>query len=428
MVDEYKSPRVILYYTHNKLEEGLAGAVRKRLNKICGPIPIYSVSQQPLKFGKNICVGEKPLTYQTMYEQIRDGLKAIPANSIVYLCEHDVFYHASHFAMLPKDNRHVWFNTNRYYWAPGMNGFYPARGKRALSQGVAYRDCWLRHVEDRLEEWKTNPETKMKVSYFNYRSERPNVDVRNGQNLTIAGHYKRKHERGELPNETNLPGWGTVKHFLSVVGYAPAVGLKEEKLNAQAYLAKKYGRRMPQPSPIRCPGLKRRSLPKIWQACGYSKGAEVGVRQGHFSEIICKAMPGLSLSCVDIWGEYYHFDSEYGKENLALCKKRLAPYKVEFINKPSVEAAMSMEDNALDFVYIDADHRFDYVMEDLIWWNRKVRPGGIVSGHDYYRFRNAGVVPAVDVFTYNHDIREWFITDEKEASFFWVKPDKDGFH
>ncbi len=80
-----------------------------------------------------------------------------------------------------------------------------------------------------------------------------------------------------------------------------------------------------------------------------------------------------------------------------------------------------MPDESLDFVYIDADHRFDYVMEDLIAWGRKVRKGGIISGHDYYRFRNAGVVPAVDVYTHCHYVGEWFITDEKEASFFWVK-------
>jgi len=61
-------------------------------------------------------------------------------------------------------------------------------------------------------------------------------------------------------------------------------------------------------------------------------------------------------------------------------------------------------------------------MEDIITWSRKVRSGGIVSGHDYYRFRNAGVVPAVDVYTHAHGIHEWVITDEREASWFWVKP------
>jgi hypothetical protein len=77
----------------------------------------------------------------------------------------------------------------------------------------------------------------------------------------------------------------------------------------------------------------------------------------------------------------------------------------------------------LDFVYIDGHHGFDYVMQDLIEWSKVVRPGGIVSGHDYYRFRWAGVVPAVDAYTHAHQIHEWFITDEKETTFFWARPE-----
>ena len=77
---------------------------------------------------------------------------------------------------------------------------------------------------------------------------------------------------------------------------------------------------------------------------------------------------------------------------------------------------------SLDFVYIDGNHHFDFVMQDIIEWSKKVRAGGVVSGHDYYRFRNAGVVDAVNTYTHAHQIWEWFITDEpKEKSFFWAK-------
>ena len=87
----------------------------------------------------------------------------------------------------------------------------------------------------------------------------------------------------------------------------------------------------------------------------------------------------------------------------------------------SEEAAPKIPDASLDFVYIDGDHSFDFVMLDLILWARKVRPGGMISGHDYYRFRNGGVVPAVDVFSRQHGIQHWFLTDERTPSFFWLK-------
>jgi len=50
-----------------------------------------------------------------------------------------------------------------------------------------------------------------------------------------------------------------------------------------------------------------------------------------------------------------------------------------------------------------------------------VRKDGVVSGHDWYRFKNAGVVEAVEIYTHMHRINEWFLTDEKTPSFFWAK-------
>ena len=85
------------------------------------------------------------------------------------------------------------------------------------------------------------------------------------------------------------------------------------------------------------------------------------------------------------------------------------------------DASRYVDDGSLDFVYIDGGHDFDNVMLDLILWSPKVRSGGVVSGHDYYRFRAAGVAPAVDVYTQQHRITQWFLTDERTPSFFWVQ-------
>lgn len=196
---------------------------------------------------------------------------------------------------------------------------------------------------------------------------------------------------------------------------------------ANAYLRQKWARRMPQPSPVRCPGFRRKHLPALFREMGLVRGAEVGVREGVFSEALCRGIPDLDLLCVDLWDAYYHFGSAEGRRHYETAVARLAPYNARLVKATSMAGAALVEDGSLDFVYIDADHRFDYVMQDLIEWSKKVRPGGIVSGHDYYRFRNAGVVPAVDTYTHCHYIEEWYICDEKEASFFWVRPeDRDG--
>jgi len=418
LVDCFQSPRVIVYYTDSQLAEPLASAVRKRLQKVCGPIPIVSVSQTPLKFGKNVCLGEQPRKYKSVYEAMLAGVKATPPGSIVYLVEHDVFYHPSHFAFLPPERGKLYFNENRYYYTRGHERFEKARGKVALSQCVAWREDLIQHAEERLSvspnditESFSAWQKRSSLETVTFVSNRPNVDILHGANLTLKGQKKLRYMKGERGTVRDLPGWGRPPHFCSVVGYSTD--------DVRVLLHEKFSRLLPQVSPIRCPKLKRGWLPKLFQMAGH-KGAEIGVRDGAFSEEICKVVRGEHV-CVDIWDEYYHFDKDYGRKNLEACRERLKPYNVRYIEKPSVEAAAEIDDESLDYVYIDADHRFDYVMEDLIAWGRKVRPGGVIAGHDYYRFRNAGVVDAVDLYTRMHGVQEWFVTDEKESSFFWVK-------
>ena len=69
-----------------------------------------------------------------------------------------------------------------------------------------------------------------------------------------------------------------------------------------------------------------------------------------------------------------------------------------------MEAVLDYDTGFFDFVFIDGDHKFDFVMEDLIGWARKVRSGGIVAGHDYYHFHKSGVIQAVNIYTEIHRI------------------------
>jgi len=53
----------------------------------------------------------------------------------------------------------------------------------------------------------------------------------------------------------------------------------------------------------------------------------------------------------------------------------------------------------IDMLFIDGDHRFESVQKDILWGIRKVRSGGIISGHDYYDKDGwQGVKQAVDKF------------------------------
>ena len=94
----------------------------------------------------------------------------------------------------------------------------------------------------------------------------------------------------------------------------------------------------------------------------------------------------------------------------------------------SMEAVQDVAEDSLDFVYIDGNHLFDFVMQDLIEWSKRVRSGGIVSGDDYYaldqkRWVGGGVVEAVQAYTNAHRIPIWYIfAGHKSTDFMWVKP------
>lgn len=195
------------------------------------------------------------------------------------------------------------------------------------------------------------------------------------------------------------------------------------------YLHQRFNPRDDHISPVRIKGFRREHLAQLFAELGFKTGAEVGVAEGIYSRVLCETIPDLRLYAVDLWAPYKRGFSdariknqEMQDEALALAHEKLDKYNVAFIQKPSLQASFEISDESLDFVYIDGDHAFDYAMMDIILWSYKIKPGGIVSGHDAYRFRGAGVVDAVSAYTHCHKIHEFYLCDEREISWFWVRP------
>lgn len=72
----------------------------------------------------------------------------------------------------------------------------------------------------------------------------------------------------------------------------------------------------------------------------------------------------------------------------------------------SVQASRQFDDESLDFVFIDADHEYESVKADIAAWWPKVKPGGILAGHDF-----APEFPGVE-----QAVREFFNKDLKWGS------------
>jgi len=185
-----------------------------------------------------------------------------------------------------------------------------------------------------------------------------------------------------------------------------------------------------QKSPLALP-IDRVALAKTFADLDLNVGAEVGVEQGIYADLLLTANPNLTLYAIDAWQHYRGYRDHVNQTKLdgfeQTTRQRLAPHKHgEVIKGFSAEVVRDFPEGSLDFVYLDANHAFDFIMEDLIHWGRRVRRGGIIAGHDFIRQSHVWVVQAVHLYAYGHGIETWFTTTEpptgETRSFVLVKP------
>lgn len=166
---------------------------------------------------------------------------------------------------------------------------------------------------------------------------------------------------------------------------------------------------------------KRDVLAKVFAEAGFTKGVEIGTKRGDYAKLLCNANPNLHLTCVDPFFAYGGVNQAYQDKMREDAARNLEMCNVTMLKKTSMEALHSFSDESLDFVFIDGAHDYDNACVDLIFWAYKVRPGGIISLHDWMAGHGAGVMQAINGYTHCHAINPWYVTREKEATAFWVK-------
>ena len=143
--------------------------------------------------------------------------------------------------------------------------------------------------------------------------------------------------------------------------------------------------------------------------------AEIGVMHGGFSKLILGKWKGKTYYMVDLWKpqdkavyredtEGVPYEARY-EECVALAAKHKG---TKIIRDYSVAAAKTIKDESLDWVFIDANHAYGPVLEDMDAWFPKLKKGGLFSGHDYGHNTTpphwCEVQPAVDRWMAEHKI------------------------
>jgi predicted O-methyltransferase YrrM len=131
-------------------------------------------------------------------------------------------------------------------------------------------------------------------------------------------------------------------------------------------------------------------IPFLRQMGNNLVGCEIGVCHGFTTEYMVKSLSNIcKIYAVDHYPSFVDWDgtrvtAERQEETKQRCERRLAPYrdKISLHYEDSATFSTTIEDDSLDFVFIDGDHSYEAVLRDCRLYWPKVKNGGLFAGHD----------------------------------------------
>lgn len=145
---------------------------------------------------------------------------------------------------------------------------------------------------------------------------------------------------------------------------------------------------------------------------------EIGVCKAQYAELILHTSGVQDYIGVDSWStreadsypDIANVKTHSQLDNLALAAERMSmfPTRAHLLRMDSLSAAALFRDSSVDVVYIDAMHHHAAVLADMTAWWAKLRPCGLLAGHDYLLDVIDGTIftvrPAVLEFARQHRV------------------------
>ena len=199
----------IIYYTCNVEPEPFATNVRKILRKNSGDLPIISVSQKPLDFGDNICVGGVSMNEYNEWRQVKLGCEKA-TTPFVIVAEADALYPPSYFDFLPDKLDRIY----RYNPIWIMRTGRPFYLKKDWTEGaqILGREYFISLINKALEGQPMWTEGYAQISkekevfpykQWDYYYGDPVISVKTGYGMRTHTGTQRK-----TKGEYSLPFWG----------------------------------------------------------------------------------------------------------------------------------------------------------------------------------------------------------------------------
>jgi hypothetical protein len=156
--------------------------------------------------------------------------------------------------------------------------------------------------------------------------------------------------------------------------------------------------------------------------------AELGVHQGNFSKEILDIVRPKELYLVDYFkGCVMSGDKDGYNETTVNLEEQYKALKILYRNKGNVkivksstkEFLESLPNFYLDAIYIDANHSYHAVSEDLDLSIQKVKQKGYILGHDYTElYGSGGTIVAVNEFVQKNNLILNYLSKDRCPSYF----------
>lgn len=209
-----KHNATILYYTSNREHPDFEKRIIDNLLKVCGDLPIISISQYPIDLGKNICVGDVGTSGFNMFRQVQIGLEAANTDFVIS-AEADCVYPPDYFEFRPPRLDACFRNSNLYVM-PDHRDYFFRKPEGATHAQIVGREYYLKRLKELFKgapQWSTEEKNFPKERWGKedifdhieyWQTKNPVFQIKTHRSMRYYTHS----ERIPIPS---LPYWGEGK-------------------------------------------------------------------------------------------------------------------------------------------------------------------------------------------------------------------------
>jgi len=193
----------VIYYTSNQEKKEFEQKIRAKLFEAIGELPLISVSQKPIEFGYNICVGDIGASDENILKQLLIGCEAADTPFIAQ-AEADCLYPPTgYFDFKPDNINAVYRYTN--LWISSYSWNHYRKKAYSLCGQISGRKYLINRIKEILGPplIERKDIVNRKTGWIPFKSPLPIINIKTGHSLRrMTGTI-----RGVFP-EKSLPHWG----------------------------------------------------------------------------------------------------------------------------------------------------------------------------------------------------------------------------